>query len=123
MNKALKGNEGIGFIGSQPPFTVGQAISCQVGIRNPTTIAITYALTLSLGSNLIGAFPSVTVQPGASATIGPVSGVAPAAGTYYIYIGGTGNGQALTAQMAGQVVVNTAVIVVPDLQIVSLTWL
>jgi len=115
---------GIGYIGGQPPFTPGQSISVILTVRNPTTIALSYSIRLSLGGYIIGTFQSLTVQPGATVTTATLNGAAPsAAGTYPVYVDVVAGGEVLAQRQVGSVTVNAPPAVVPDVQIVSLTWL
>lgn len=101
----------IGVIfGGQPPFIPGQGISVKLAIKNPTAAALTYVIMLSLGSNVIGTFPPITVQPGVTADTAVLTGVAPAAETYPIYVDVTVDGILLTHLQIGTVVVSEPVI-------------
>lgn len=114
----------IGYIGSQPPFITGQTISVKLTIKNPTAEALVYVISMLLGAHSIGTFPSITVQPGATVNTAVLTGVAPAlAGVYPIYIGVTVGNEDMPQMLAGSVTVNEPAVVVPDVEIVSLTWL
>ena len=116
---------GIGFIGGQPPFLTGQLISAKLTIKNPTAKALTYNIRLSLGSNIIGSFAELTVQPGAQVDTAVLSGTAPAtAGTYPVYLDVNAGGDDLPTMQAGTVVVNAPQPPeTPDIDIVSVVWL
>ena len=115
---------GIGYIGGQPPFVTDQAIQVKLTVKNPSTEALTYIIKLSLGFNLVGTFPSLTIQPGLQVDTEILSGTAPAtAGTYPVYIDVNAGGEDLARLQAGTVVVNAPVAPTPDITIVSLTWL
>ena len=114
---------GIGFVGGQPPFITGQVINPSLTVKNPTGEVMAYAMSLYLGSVLIGTF-SATVQPGQTQDVGPATGTAPSqAGVYPAILKVTANGESLDDMNLGNVQVNSPAPEAPDIQIVSLTWL